>query len=493
MQTRVNKQVIADESDESDYGGETDDSDDDYEDDDAAKPWQQKKKKIAEEESDDDDDASMGMGDVDDQHPATPGGHRRTEDSGAALEDYTKVSIPRRRLMRWCNEPFFEQAVTSFYVRLGIGRDDKTQRACYRLCRITGTVSKSEYSFPSVEGKKPVSTDKWLKVSFGKFTRDFKMITVSDHRPTLDDVTQLVSQLKTERLSDLMLTRKSANKLRKNQDMLVNNYTYTKEDIERLVKDRKKRNNNSVNLGMEKTRIAISVQAAKDELEEAKKRLEDAKVERMEADDDMTAIAESGVTKSSEALEDAEEKLEAKLKEQKKITKQDQARIKKLKGSSKVQDWTKVNERARLANRNADFRAYKEEQEREKERGSSQPEFDPYARRRQQPKNLWEVGGPKQDKSSDTVEEEKKETSPSERDDANTGKDGNRRDDVPDPPKLEQLTPGGQQANNPYAFDDDFGGDIANLGGIGKKKVRTRARKGISLEDYQERKVAGTL
>mmetsp|Transcript_34274 Transcript_34274/g.73032 ORF Transcript_34274/g.73032 Transcript_34274/m.73032 type:complete len:460 (-) Transcript_34274:158-1537(-) len=458
-------------------------------------PWQQKKKKRVDSDDDDDEDEDVSEGDVDDdeRRPSALGGERRTEDTGAAQEDYVKVSIPRRRLMRWCNEPFFEQAVTNFYVRLGIGRDDKTQRACYRLCRIVGVVTKGEYNFPSIEGKKPVSTDKWLKLSFGKFVRDFKMSTVSEHRPSADDVAQLVGQLKTERLSDHVLTKKSANKLRKNQDLLVSNYTYTKEDIEKLVMDKKKRNKKSLNIGLEKTRIAIAVQAVRDEVEEAKKRLEDAKVQRMEADDDMTTIAESNVTKASEALETAEEKLEVKIEEEKKIHKEDQDRMNRLKKSSKVQNWVKVNQRARLANQNADFRAYREEQEREKTQGSAEPKFDPYARRRQKPKNLWEVGGPKQDK--ETVEEEKKETTPSERDDSNVGKDGdreNRREEaserrVPEPPH------GGRRANDQFAFDDDFGGDVANLGGVGKKKVQTRARRGISLEEYQERKSAGTL
>jgi len=49
--------------------------------------------------------------------------------------------------------------------------------------------------------------------------------------------------------------------------------------------------------------------------------------------------------------------------------------------------------------------------------------------------------------------------------------------------------------SNQLAFDDDLviGGDIANMGGIGTKKVRARVRKGLSLEEYQERKAAGTL
>lgn len=322
------------------------------------------------------------------------------------------------------------------------------------------------------------------------------MITVSDHRPSQEDVTKLVSQLKTERQTDSLLTKKSANKLRKKQDDLVNNYTYTKEDIDMLVEEKKKRNKKALNIAAEKTRIAIAVQAAKDAVEECKRKIEDIKVERMEADDDLADSLEDQVKGAEGELEKAEEKLAKALEAQKKIQKEEQDRLNKLKKSSKVQNWDKVNQRARLANRNADYQAYKEQQAKEKMQGSAEPKFDPYARRRQKPKNLWEVGGPKQDKSSDgaTVEEEKKESTPMERDDSNAAKDGNgenKRDDIPDQQKME--LPG--QANNQFAFDDDImiGGDIANIGGIGAKKVRTRARKGLSLEEYQDRKTAGTL
>ncbi|KAL7550388.1 hypothetical protein ACHAWF_013629 [Thalassiosira exigua] len=525
-QNRASKAAAAEESDsEFDYGRDSDDSDDDYEDE--LKPWQQRGKKAAttsrlDEESSEEDDSGRedGVRD-DDRHREGADGQRRSADIEAELEDYINVSLPRRRLVRWCNEPFFEKAVKGFYVRLGIGRDNKTQKPCYRLCEITGIVTKSEYTFPSYENKKPygvavvahlfdsfhalidvaqVSTDKWLAVSFGKHVREFKMITVSDHRPSADDVTKLIGQLKTERQSESVLTKKAARKLRKRQDELVNNYTYTKEDVDRLVKEKKKRNKKALNIAVEKTRIAISVQAAKDEVEDAKKRLEDAKVERMEADEGMEAsMADSSVTKANEALEIATKKLEEKIEEQKRIQKEDQDRINRLKQSSKVQNWVKVNQRAKMANRNADFQSYKEQQEKEKIQGSAEPKFDPYARRRVKPKNLWEVGGSKpggekasEALSSGAVEEEKKEATPTERDDFNAGKDNgdkenSKRDDIPDPQKLE--LPG--QAANPFAFDDDIvmGGDV----GIGTKKSRTRARNGISLEEYQERKTAGTL
>lgn len=117
------------------------------------KPWQEKGKKKQLSESSDDE----LVGDEVDQQTPMGSAKRRTEDLVAELEDYIKVMVPRRKLILWCNEPFFEKAVKNFYVRLGIGRDKVTQKPCYRLCKITGVVSKNEYSFSPVENQKQVS------------------------------------------------------------------------------------------------------------------------------------------------------------------------------------------------------------------------------------------------------------------------------------------------------------------------------------------------
>lgn len=335
-----------------------------------------------------------------------------------------------------------------------------------------------------------VTTDKWLKVSFGKAENMFKMVTISDHRPTIEDVKQYVSQLKTDRLTDNMLLKKKAVKLRKRQDNLVNNYTYTQEDIEKLVTEKKKRNKKSSNIGLEKTHIAIAVQAAKDAVQEAERRIEEAKIQQMEAEDTESLNADNNLAEAKEALSQAKALLEERIEEQKRILKDEEDRINRLKGSSKVQNWVKVNQRARLANQNADFLSYKEQLAKEKAEASAEPKFDPFARRKVKPKNLWEVGGKQSsEKSADTgaVEEEKKDSHPSE-DAAAKDAEKAKRDEAAEAQKLDAA---GQSA--PFAFDDDINiGDIANLG-LGLKKPINRARKGISFVDYLSRKEAGTL
>jgi len=489
-ESRANKKVEEESDSDLDYGRDSDDSDDDYEE---MKPWQKTAKKKATTQLQAAESSDESMVDLEEEDKDEP--VKRTEDAEAEQEDYAKVSIPRRRLIRWCSEPYFVHAIKNFYVRIGIGRDNKTQKACYRLCKIEGIVEKDAYTFPASEGQKAVTTDKWLSVSFGKQKREFKMLTVSDHRPTVDDVTKYVGHLKNERGSHALLTKKKANKLRKKQDELVNNYTYTKEDIEMLVKEKKKRNKKSANIGLEKTRVAIAVRAAEDAVKEVEKQLTDAEVERMEADTESEEmVADEKVNELKKALEEANNNLKEAKAEQNRIMKEDEERSNKLKQNSKIQNWDKVNQRAKLANQSADFAAYKEQRAREKAEGSAEPKFDPYARRKVKPKNLWEVKGAKSDEAAEaTVEEEKKETGALvERDDSNATKEvdkENKRDDNPDSQKNDLP------ASNQFAYDDDImiGGDIANLAGIGVKKTTTRIRQGISLEDYQSRKAAGTL
>jgi RNA polymerase-associated protein RTF1 len=150
--TRANKATAKDESDSDlDYGKDSDDSDDDYEESTMLKPWQQKNRKATQLQQESSDDESM------DERREKESSKKRSEDVDADVEDFALVTIPRRRLIRWCNEPFFEEAVKHCYIRLGIGRDAKTQKACYRLCRVVGVESKKEYSFPPEPNQKPVS------------------------------------------------------------------------------------------------------------------------------------------------------------------------------------------------------------------------------------------------------------------------------------------------------------------------------------------------
>jgi hypothetical protein len=98
------------ESSESVFGDDDDDeedSDEDCEDARAFRPWQKKAQESSKarktsqvEEQDEDED----MEDVEDE-----GKRSERVVKPAELSEYELITLPRRRLCRWCNEPFFEK------------------------------------------------------------------------------------------------------------------------------------------------------------------------------------------------------------------------------------------------------------------------------------------------------------------------------------------------------------------------------------------------
>ena len=132
------------------------DSDEDYEDAVMLKPWLKKKPEKTsarldryEPSASSDEEAA----DVSERAPPVE----------AELEDYMKVTLPRRRLARWCHEPFFDRAVIGCFVRLFIGESEDGKK-CYRLCEIVDVdKGTSEYNFPAASSReKPVSMDDFV-------------------------------------------------------------------------------------------------------------------------------------------------------------------------------------------------------------------------------------------------------------------------------------------------------------------------------------------
>ena len=136
------------------------------------KPWQKKTATVSNAarldqalESDEDEDMGDPESKGDSYQAGAPG--RFVE---ADLESYQKITLPRRRLGRWCNEPFFEDAVRDCYVKLFIGENEEGKR-CYRLCCITRVKKdKVQYTLPQVKNEKPVS----LRYSVSSFCHSIR-------------------------------------------------------------------------------------------------------------------------------------------------------------------------------------------------------------------------------------------------------------------------------------------------------------------------------
>lgn len=87
------------------------------------------------------------------EEPATEVGRVHVD---ADLDDYQKITLPRRRIGRWCNEPYFQEAVMNCFVKLFIGENEQGKR-CYRLCKIVGVNTSKPYQLPPLKNQKAVS------------------------------------------------------------------------------------------------------------------------------------------------------------------------------------------------------------------------------------------------------------------------------------------------------------------------------------------------
>jgi RNA polymerase-associated protein RTF1 len=161
----------------------------------------------------------------------------------------------------------------------------------------------------------------------------------------------------------------------------------------------------------------------------------------------------------------------------------------KLTMRSKDQNWAKVNERALQANQRA-AREVKEKKDDVTASGTKKVEFNPFARRRVKPKVLWDVG---QDAPTDKTKEVEDEHA--KNDEKNKSRDESPADEpyLVHEPKDKSTVIGDVHQ---FAIDEESLAQASTLGlrlGVKKRMVPSRKRNGLSLNDYLQRKDAGTL
>ena len=314
------------------------------------------------------------------------------------------------------------------------------------------------------------------------------MYLVSDAPPSEVDVNTYISMQKNHRRE--ILTKRQATKLRRKQDELVNNYTYTTQDIEKNLEERKKQGKSLANLGAEQTKTSIKLQAAKDRHLEAKRALSDAR----------KAIDKSTVADTKDLddkLHECQERVKVTEKELQQAKDEVQAvkdavkdRKRRLGQRSKDMNWAKVNQRNIVKNQRTDFEVSGKEKEAEAKKAASttKEKFNPFARRKVKPKILWEVG-------QDKVEEEAKTGGEEEKKDSREADDGKEAELAPT--LVQEQTADRMSQSHQFTIDEEV---LAQNGANGfsrlsstKRPRKERKRKGLSLTDYLDQKAKGTL
>ena len=275
--------------------------------------------------------------------------------------------------------------------------------------------------------------------------------------------------------------------MRKMQDQLVENYTYTVQDIQKSIDEKKTLSKKINNIGAEKTKAAIAVKAAETQLEDAKELVDELSKKHLEVDPNEEDAVKDELDDANNRVQELEEELLMKQAAKSKIADAEKVRRERM-GSTKNQHWAKVNERAKTANKLADVDAYKTELAARHE-GAESATKDLFARRKVKPKILWDHGQyNKDEKEAEKISKEKElaeKAAQEERDDLSKRRDDSRDRGNGHKKKLaEQI--------NDLAIEEEA--LTAGLMEVSHKKVSAmRVRKGISIQEYLERKTAGTL
>ena len=205
-------------------------------------------------------------------------------------------------------------------------------------------------------------------------------------------------------------------------------------------------------------------------------------------------------------VHDAQGILDSALAEKQRIFEADEVRKQKTMQSTKVQNWVKVNQRAREKNRTADYLSYKEHAK----QAHSSSTFDPFARRKVKPDILWEVGQGK-DKDADKMGEAEKGVVESE---SKSDQAKNKVSATTDSTAATSAAKNGEKENkkkidflssqkellgkkHQFAIDEEVLARTSRLNVTdnngGSNFRQERVRRGLSLSEYLQRKAAGTL
>jgi len=243
---------------------------------------------LSEVDSDDDrgadleDDRRRGLSAYEDED--------EEEQEEAAYEDICAIQIKRDLLEKWVNHPFFADVVKDLFVRIAVGEDPQSKETMYVVARIESVEERLRSDgtpavYPISNGG--VKTSKWINCVRGTSGKQFEMRLVSNRTISPDEfeVWRKYSEKEMRKKPDmdLDLIPTKANVARcKQQLKRGHEYTYTAEDVRKIVEEKKQRGEVHVNFVAERARLtnlltyAITMEDESQEME-VRQQLEDLK------------------------------------------------------------------------------------------------------------------------------------------------------------------------------------------------------------------------
>ncbi|KAG4394104.1 hypothetical protein AAZX31_03G210500 [Glycine max] len=197
-----------------------------------------------------------GLGDSDDDKSMH-------ESKMPTFENIRDITIRRSKLVKWLNEPFFDELIVGCFVRIGIGKLENVP--VYRLCivqRVDGGDPNKHYK---VENR---VTHKYLVCVWGSdnSAKKFQMAVVSDSAPLEKEFRQWVREH--ERTCSQMPSKMSVLE-KKEAIRRTSKYVYSAATVKQMLEEKKSVPSRPLNVAVEKDRLKNLLEVAKSKNDEA--------------------------------------------------------------------------------------------------------------------------------------------------------------------------------------------------------------------------------
>ncbi|KAI3434930.1 hypothetical protein D9Q98_002984 [Chlorella vulgaris] len=195
------------------------------------------------------------------------------EEDEAPLEEVKKIQVRREKLEEWVNQPFFEDTLPGCMVRVMVGDvlgPDGMPVQSYRLCQVVAVETRAPgyykdsgkaWPSPYAFGPSKEKTHKWLLVERGHSQRGMPLAQVSNTGFSQAEFESWQRALKEQ--GRPQVSRRTVKDTYARM-VKANAYTYTAEDVSKLLQQKKDKGQAPHNIALEKARLGAQLAHAKE-------------------------------------------------------------------------------------------------------------------------------------------------------------------------------------------------------------------------------------
>ncbi|KAK7284436.1 hypothetical protein RJT34_19182 [Clitoria ternatea] len=173
------------------------------------------------------------------------------------FDNIKEITIRRSKIVKWLNEPFFEELIVGCFVRIGIGRSESGP--VYRLCMVQRIESGDPNRHYKVENR---VTHKYLVCVWGSenSAARFQVAVVSDSAPLEKEFRQWLREV--ERTCSQMPSKTHVLE-KKEAIRRINTYVYSAATVKQMLEEKKSTPSRPLNIAVEKDRLKQHLEVAK--------------------------------------------------------------------------------------------------------------------------------------------------------------------------------------------------------------------------------------